>query len=377
MSTPDPAQSSSMPPASTLKVWDRFVRLSHWVLVGCLAVALLSGFFGGLPRLALHLSVGIAALITVLLRIVWGFTGPGSARFSDFLRGPAAIIAHVRGRDGRHLGHNPLGALMVLGLWTAVLALAVTGGLALGGLYKIGPFAADGFALGHLSRDIHELLAFALMAMVIAHLGGVVFESQRNRENLAAAMVTGKKQNRDGDHLPSSTQAKLPASLALALVVAVIAVTSYGTLAGRPVAGLPGAMDQTVAEECSACHMAFPASLLPAEAWTSLVTSLDQHFGEDASLDEATTALIAAWLVAHASQTADTLPAHAFAQSDPQAVGQITATPGWKAIHADMPPEQFARAPIYTAANCAACHKDAETGLFSPLAIALPKDKTP
>lgn len=377
---PDPATElpTELPPAQAhLRVWDRFVRLSHWVLVVCVTIALISGLVGGLPRLALHLSVGIAALITVLLRIVWGFTGPGSARFADFLRGPKAIAAHLRGADGRHLGHNPLGALMVLGLLGAVLALALTGGLALGGMYKIGPFAAERFTLGAFSRNLHELLAYLLIAMILAHLGGVVFESLRNRENLAGAMVTGKKPCRAGDHTPSAAPAMLLASMALVAILAIVGLTSYASLAARPVQGLPVAMNETVAEECGACHMAFPASVLPADSWRHLTATLDEHFGEDASLGDSLTAEISAWLTAHAAETADTYPAHAFAEADPQAIGQITATPGWKDIHEDISPEVFKRAPIFTTANCAACHKDAETGLFSPLAISLPKEKTP
>lgn len=360
-----------------LRVWDRFLRVSHWVLVASISIALASGFFGGLSQLWLHLIGGIAALITVLLRIVWGFTGPGSARFSDFLPSPSAVITHLRGNDGRHLGHNPLGALMVLALIVAILALALTGGLALGGLFKIGPFAADGFALGTLSSTVHELLAFLLLAMVLAHLAGVAFESRRNRENLAAAMVTGNKPRRAGDILPSSAPAQLRASLALCIVLAVIVATSFATMASRPVEGLPAPMHESVAEECGACHMAFPASLLPAESWRYLVANLDDHFGEDASLSDSLSSEIADWLADHAAETADTYPAHAFSEPDPAAVGQITASPGWKAIHAGIDAPEFKRRPIYTAANCAACHKDAESGLFSPLAISIPKETTP
>ena len=38
-------------------------------------------------------------------------------------------------------------------------------------------------------------------------------------------------------------------------------------------------------EECSACHLAYPAAMLSSASWTDLMTSLESHFGEDASLD--------------------------------------------------------------------------------------------
>ena len=48
--------------------------------------------------------------------------------------------------------------------------------------------------------------------------------------------------------------------------------------------------DETVKTECSACHMAYPAGMLPARSWRALMGDLSNHFGEDASLPEETRA---------------------------------------------------------------------------------------
>lgn len=360
----------SSEPSTT--VWDRFLRLAHWVLAVSVTIALVTGFFGGLPRLWLHLIVGVAALVTLILRLIWGFTGPSSARFISFWPTPRGVLAHLKGEDGRHLGHNPLGALMVFTFLGTIAALAVSGALSLGGVYKIGPFAADGFALGDLAGEAHELLAIAMVALIAAHLGGVIFESLRHRENLARSMVTGSKLSRAGDITPLVRRANIVLTVILALLVLAGGSAGLVGLANRPIAGMPVATAPLVAEECGACHMAYPASLLPAASWQHLVAGLDDHFGEDASLDADTTAKISQWLSAHAAENADTLPAHAFVTPAPSAVGQITATPGWQALHKDIAPETFKRAPIYTRANCLACHKDAEGGRFSPLALSIP-----
>lgn len=365
------------PDEPTTPVWDRFLRLAHWLLALSVTIALLSGFFGGLPRLWLHLVVGIVALITVALRLVWGFTGPGSARFSGFWPTPRAILAHLRGRDRRHLGHNPLGALMVFALLGCVLALALSGALSLGGVYKIGPFAAEGFALGQIAGSAHEILAFLILALIAAHLGGVVFESLRSKENLARAMVTGQKASRQGDHGLPKRRALWGLAMVLSLSVVIGGTAGLLSLAKRPVAGLPVASSATVASECGDCHMAYPASLLPAAAWQHVLANLDNHFGEDASLDPETTATISQWLSDNAAESADTLPAHAFRAPTPTALGQITATPGWTRLHQDIQADVFKRAPIYSAANCLACHKDAEGGRFSPLVIAIPAQPNP
>src|SRR4051812_22331997 len=54
-------------------------------------------------------------------------------------------------------------------------------------------------------------------------------------------------------------------------------------------------------KECGACHMAFQPELLPARSWTALMAGLDNHFGENASLDAATSQAILAYLQAHAA----------------------------------------------------------------------------
>ncbi len=370
-----PTSAAALSPEPKIRVWDLFLRFSHWLLALSVTIALLSGFFGGLPKLWLHLIVGITALVVVVLRLTWGFTGPGSARFADFWPSPRAIMAHLAGRDGRHLGHNPLGALMVFALLGSVLALAISGALSLGGLYKIGPFAADGFALGSVAREAHEIFGFLILALIAAHLGGVLFESLRGKENLARAMVTGQKVGRPGDHAPMERQARMAMSLALGLILLVGGTLALVKLAKRPVDGLPVVTSSLVADECGACHMAYPASLLPKQAWQHLMAGLDDHFGEDASLAPETTVAISQWLAANAAESADTLPAHVFSNPDPMALGQITATPGWKALHHDIVAETFKRAPIFSQGNCQACHKDAEGGRFSPLALSIPSPK--
>ena len=39
--------------------------------------------------------------------------------------------------------------------------------------------------------------------------------------------------------------------------------------------------DQLTKNECSACHFAYPASMLPEASWKKIMESLENHFGED------------------------------------------------------------------------------------------------
>ena len=111
-------------------VWDLPVRLFHWTLVVLLVTSYFSGRAGG-DWMKLHFWSGYAILTLLLFRIAWGFVGSTTARFSHFVKGPAAWFVYLRdlltGRRTYDVGHNPVGGIMVLVLIFAVLAQATAG----------------------------------------------------------------------------------------------------------------------------------------------------------------------------------------------------------------------------------------------------------
>ncbi len=176
------------PPATgTVRVWDRVVRATHWALAGTLALSALSllGWGSGL-----HQAAGWVALAIVGLRLLWpllGSRGAQHARLRSFVRGPRATRAYAQAllkhREPRHLGHNPLGGWMILALWLTVAALAFSGWL----------YTSDAFFGDETVEAAHEALAWVLLGLVLLHWAGVAITSRRQRENLVAAMVTGRK----------------------------------------------------------------------------------------------------------------------------------------------------------------------------------------
>jgi cytochrome b len=169
--------------AVRVRVWDPVVRLCHWTLVATVALAWLTRHGGG----AWHEGLGYAALAVVALRVLWGFAERGHARFADFMRGPRATLAYaaqvLARREPRTLGHNPLGAWMIV----ALLALtALTAGS--GWLYTMDRYWGVPWV-----EALHGALSDALLALAALHVTGVVYTSRRHRENLAAAMLHGWK----------------------------------------------------------------------------------------------------------------------------------------------------------------------------------------
>ena len=98
---------------ATIRIWDPFVRFSHWILV----VAFFIAYFSEDELLSLHVWAGYVLGVIVLLRIVWGVLGPRHARFSDFLYRPTEVVTYMREllsfRGKRYLGHSPAGGAMV------------------------------------------------------------------------------------------------------------------------------------------------------------------------------------------------------------------------------------------------------------------------
>ena len=387
---PGSSEETRPEPGTKLRVWDVFVRVFHWALGLSILVALISATLLGRSWISLHVAASVVAIVLVVLRIVWGFFGPGPARFSSFVElRPSVLMEHLRAlRDNkapRFIGHNPLGGLMVLALMATVLGLGLTGVAALGALFKSGPLAGLlPYWVGFVSSPLHSLLGNGIMVLIAAHLAGVFFESRRHRENLVKAMITGNKIHAAGDVLPPRRRARpLLALLVAAGLIAggVWALNAFGKV---PAKGLPvsvAAFDPQFADECSACHMIYNPSLLPAQDWRKLMGELPDHFGEDASLDEKATAHITQWLVAHAAETADMRASHVFrlaaskdAGNDAGGLASITQSRGWQHYHEDVPQALFRRKTVRSPANCVACHKDAEAGLFSPYAIDVPKE---
>lgn len=167
-------------------VWDPLVRLLHWSLVVCVCVAWLSTLHVGIP-LGWHEPVGYATMGILAARIAWGFVAPGHARFSSFIQSPRKTLRYAvavsRRRAPRYIGHNPLGAWMVLALIGVTAALGFVGWLQ----------TTDRFWGDETLDQAHVALAWALLGLVATHVAGVVLTARHQRENLVLAMIHGKK----------------------------------------------------------------------------------------------------------------------------------------------------------------------------------------
>lgn len=166
-----------------LKVWDPFVRVFHWSLViGFGANALVID-----DDSKLHQWVGYAVVALVAVRILWGLVGTRYARFSSFPPSISGALAQVRdmlgGERRIHVGHTPLGAMMIYNLLLSMLVIGFSGWL----------MTTDAFWGVEWPEELHEAAVTWAEISVVLHIAAVFYESWRTSVNLPRAMVTGCK----------------------------------------------------------------------------------------------------------------------------------------------------------------------------------------
>jgi hypothetical protein len=162
-----------------------------------------------------------------------------------------------------------------------------------------------------------------------------------------------------------------------------VLVTSIGSTTALLASGggeggskqLPPVANAKWKAECSSCHMLYHPALLPEKSWQKLMGGLDQHFGENASLDPAARAEVTRFLIANSADKQDNRRSRRILQSI--AAGEtplrISETSYFQAKHDEIPPTTFKRKSVGSQSNCVACHQGAEQGDFSESRVKIPR----
>ena len=231
MTTSD-SSSAAAAPETAIKVWDIGVRLFHWSLVLLMIGAIATVKIGG-NAMVYHSYCGYAILALLLFRIVWGFVGGTHARFLNFITGPGKVIAYMKTMFKRDhdttVGHNPMGALSVVGMLAALLFQAVSGLFVNDDILFEGPFSAwIGKDLSDRITGWHKFNEKILLALFLLHMGAIFFYLLFKKINLITPMLTGIKKLKG--NIPESRSGS--ASLALVLLAlcagAVYWLVNYG-----------------------------------------------------------------------------------------------------------------------------------------------------
>lgn len=180
-----------------IKVWDLFVRISHWLVLVLFVSAYISANYGDAEYIW-HTWNGYAVFVIVVSRIIWGIVGSTTARFSYFLTSPFQTFSYLRklltGKAPTYLSHNPAGGWMVVFLWVLLLSQAVTGMFSSDDILVEGPFVYQVSAATVENMTAwHNLIFYILLGLIALHILAVIYHQLIKNEKLVQAMFTGKK----------------------------------------------------------------------------------------------------------------------------------------------------------------------------------------
>ncbi|NQU63278.1 MAG: cytochrome b/b6 domain-containing protein [SAR324 cluster bacterium] len=362
-----------------IQIWPGIVRIFHWSLVIAVTAAYAIAWLEKEEQLPFHVVIGFFTLALVIWRIGFGWSGPYFLRFRNFVVSPRELFSYLKMLAKRQppisVGHPPPAGWMIVMFMVNIVVISFSGFLLLNGEER----RSAGFLIsresGELFRLIHQWSSWALLAMIFAHVCGVLNDSFLHRVNLIQAMFTGSKP------VPESifktyqslnqpgTATGYGRVLLVCILVGIMALASQqsGLFINKfPPSLVLGDNGKIWQQECGSCHQLYHPSLLPVRSWERMMAELGDHFGDDASIKESKNRAITDFLKQQAAENADSEAAFKFSRSiaKSDAPIAITETPYWVHKHTLIKPEVYKRASIKTKANCLACHEDAAEGGF-------------
>jgi len=124
-------------------------------------------------------------------------------------------------------------------------------------------------------------------------------------------------------------------------------------------------------EECGGCHMAYPANLLPGRSWKKMMSDLENHFGDNAELDEETQQIISHYLINNSADTHKGKLTRSIKTADtPLRISELSY---FKHEHDEIPQRMVKDNPdVKSFSQCNTCHAKAEQGSFDEDNVRIP-----
>ena len=133
--------------------------------------------------------------------------------------------------------------------------------------------------------------------------------------------------------------------------------------------------DERYQKECGACHLAYPAALLPARSWQKLMGGLSNHFGDNAELGPADQKAVTDYLTVNAADQSQSKRSMKLVRSlRPEEVPvRITEVPYIADKHRKIPGRMIQGNPkVKSLGQCNACHAGADKGSFHEDTVSIP-----
>lgn len=365
-------------------IWSLPTRLFHVLLAFSVLAAYLVGDEDHF--LNYHVALGVFAGTLLLFRVVWGVSGVRYSSFWDLelsVRALRKYLLNILSPKRTFAGHNPAASWAVIGIIVLGLASVATGFLAYGiqeGRGPLGFLNAGIFREMEFFEELHEVTANLLILVIGAHVAGVLLDRLLHKETGTMGSIVNGYKNIEAESVRLNLFQKLLALLGLGAAIALFVYT-LSTPSNPLFATTNKAVDyrlehQAFYDECIACHTLYPPFLLPKKSWEVMMGDLENHFGDDASLDEPTRVSILAYLEKYAAETSSKEAAFKAMQSMKESNETLIAytdTPYWKRRHKWIDKAVFKDPKIKSKANCKACHLNIEKGIIEDEYIRMPE----
>lgn len=359
-------------------VWTLPSRLFHALLVSLIVGVWIASLES--RWLSWHVALGSGIALLLLFRIIWGVMGPKYSRFSDFefkisrLKEYLLTIFH----PSRHfVGHNPAASYVMIAILITIALAVISGMVAYGVTENRGILSllhAGQFRNMKLFEEMHELFVNLLWVLIGAHIAGVLADRFLHSSNGILTSIVGGHKNFEGENAVLSFFQKVVATMgvggSVALLIYTISVPDNFLIVGNNKKIDYKKVNPLFAKECGSCHTLYPPTLLPRESWRVMMGDLENHFGDDASLDSADNKSISDYLFANSAETStQEMSVKIMDSMHNRNIIAITQTPFWKKSHKSISPEVFKSSEIKRRSNCKACHSDVEQGTIEDSSI--------
>lgn len=364
-------------------IWPLFNRVVHLLLILFFSITFILGDMDEL--LDYHAIFGILFMVLFFYRILWGFIGPKYSKFKDlnfnkkdlkeYLSSP---FSHVK----EYVGHNPASSFAILIMILFSILATLTGMLTYGIQENHGVFAflhSSFFKEMELFEELHELFANLLIGVIVIHVAGSLIDRFIKKGDGIDSMISGYKKISTNLSIKTNIFQKFFILMCLVSFIYVIYYL-FTTKENIFTANLNkkqyyGMQHIEFANECGSCHITYPPFLLPKNSWALMMKDLENHFGDDASIDEELNISILSFLEKNSSENSSHQAAVYILKSlkENNSTIAITKTPYWQKRHEKIDKDIFLSKDVKSKANCSACHQDIEFGLLENSLIKIPK----
>ncbi len=156
----------------------------------------------------------------------------------------------------------------------------------------------------------------------------------------------------------------------------IVLTTLVGSLfAQNPTTDVAPVDNQLYIKECGSCHFAYQPGLLPSSSWNKIMSNLENHYNNDASISSANLQTLTKYLNDNsAEKNMQYKRSNRIVSSlaSGQIPDSISTTPYMIRKHNEIKKSLITQPEVKGLFNCIACHKTADKGNYGERDINIP-----